>query len=234
MATKHLLTPVVNPETLQMTVQEQALEPQTWTSDVLVPLTQNLCGGIAVGVLGFIGFLARSQWRQILWSADDALFWCSLAGGAVSCLVTILRFFGDDLGVIAAAYNAGRRSMLPRISALEEHLQAAQDVLQDRQQPTSAEARLLETMGRAKTDAERLIRLHFAGDKIDRNSMSQRGMGQRDWERARRLLQAAGVLHGNGRFAVETPMEGVRRLSQRLTLDAQRQASYRSYSPSWR
>jgi len=48
-------------------------------------------------------------------------------------------------------------------------------------------ARIMEVLGRARTDAERLIRLYFEGQKIDRKSMVARGMGQRDWERAQKL-----------------------------------------------
>src|SRR6476619_2215752 len=123
MATKHVVTPLIDPDTLAMTLQEQQLEQQTWTADILVPLTQNICGGAALGALGFIGFVAVSEWRQVLWHAVDALLWCLLLGSAATCLMTVLRFFGDDMGLLTAAYKAGQRSMLPRISALETNLQ---------------------------------------------------------------------------------------------------------------
>ena len=129
MTGKKLLVPVLNPGTLQMQVEEQPLELQTWTTDVLVPLTQNLCGGLAVGVLGFIAFVAVNEWRNVLWRSDGALLWCLLAGGAVACAMTILRFFSDDVGITVQSYHAGRRSMLPQISALEVQLQAAQEAL---------------------------------------------------------------------------------------------------------
>jgi hypothetical protein len=228
-----MLTPVVNPETLQMTVQEQEVEPQTWTADVLVPLTQNLCGGVAVGMLGYIGYVAYVTWHTLPLSTASARLWCLLAGSAVACVMTIIRFFSDDLGIVIAAYRAGQRSMLPQISALEENLQATQDVLRERRHHTSEETRLLEGVNRARNDAERLLRLHFEGDKIDRKTMSERGMGQRDWERARRLLQAAGVLNHDGAFAVLTPAEGIKRLDSRVARDAGKQQQSRAYVPSW-
>ena len=234
MPTKRMLTPVVNPETLHMSVQEQEIEPQAWTADVFVPLTQNLCGGIAVGLLGYIGYVAYITSYEVASPNPHARLWCLLAGGAVACLMTILRFFSDDLGMVVAAYKAGQRSMLPRISALEENLHATQDVLQGTQQHTSAEARLVEVMNRASTDAERLIRLHFEGDRIDRKSMTERGMGQRDWERARRLLQAAGVLNHDGTFAVLTPAAGIERLNNRFARDVGKQQQNHAYAPSWR
>src|SRR5215212_10363580 len=160
MATKHVVTPLIDPDTLAMTLQEQQLEQQTWTADILVPLTQNICGGVALGGLGFIGFVAVSEWQHIVWYTGDALLWCILLGAAITCMMTVLRFFGDDLGLLTTAYKAGQRSMLPRISALETNLQATQDVLQGKYEYTSDEARLKEVLMRARTDAERLIRLY--------------------------------------------------------------------------
>ncbi len=78
MANKKLLRAVLAPGTLQMQIEEQPLEPQTWTSDVLVPLAQNVCGGIAVGVLGFIGLIAYSEWQPVigrLMTPSSGVFW---------------------------------------------------------------------------------------------------------------------------------------------------------------
>ena len=233
MAIKHGVTPLIDPDSLAMSFQEQPVEQQTWTADILVPLTQNIFGGAALGGIGFISFVAVSEWRHILWYADDALLWCILAGSAVTCLMTIIRFFGDDVGLITAAYKAGQRSMLPRISALETNLQATSNVLQGKYEHTSEAARLQEVLTRARTDAERLIRLYFEGQKIDRKSMTERGMGQRDWERARRLLQGAGIVAGNGKFVIQTPAEAVEQLHQRYTLDAKQSNRTQAFTPAW-
>ena len=234
MATKHVVTPLIDPDTLAMTLQEQPLDQQTWTADILVPLTQNICGGAALGALGFIGFVAVSEWRRLIWYADDALLWCILLGTAVTCLMTVLRFFGDDLGLLTHAYKAGQRSMLPRISALETNLQATTDVLHGKYEHTSEEARVMEVLARARTDAERLIRLYFEGQKIDRKSMVERGMGQRDWERARRLLQGAGILAGDGKFVTQTPAEAIEQLHTRYVLDTKQKGQQRAYTPAWK
>jgi hypothetical protein len=234
MPTKHVVTPLIDPDTLAMTLQAQPQEQQTWTADILVPLTQNICGGAALGALGFIGFVAVSEWRRLIWYADDALLWCILLGCAVTCAMTVIRFFGDDLGLITGAYKAGQRSMLPRISALETNLQATSDVLQGKYEHTSEETRLKEVLARARLDAERLIRLYFEGQKIDRKSMVERGMGQRDWERARRLLQGAGVLGGDGKFVMQTPAEAIQQLTERCATDAKQQAKHRAFTPAWK
>src|SRR4051812_30914086 len=106
MVTKQAVTPLIDPDSLTMFLHEQQLEPQTWTADILVPMTQNVFGGIALGAFGFIGFVAVSEWQQVLWQADDALLWCILLGAAVPCLMTVVRFFGDDVGLITQAYKA--------------------------------------------------------------------------------------------------------------------------------
>src|SRR6478672_7198477 len=107
MPVKQVVTPLIDPDTLALTLQEQQLSQPTWTTDILVPLTQNICGGAALGALGFIGFVAVSEWHQVLWHADDALLWCILLGAAVTCTMTVIRFFGDDLGLLTTTYKAG-------------------------------------------------------------------------------------------------------------------------------
>jgi hypothetical protein len=58
-------------------------------------------------------------------------------------------------------------------------------------------------------------------------------MGQRDWERARRLLQAAGVIDGSGRFTVSTPEAALTHVHARFTTDARRKGSQSSFTPAW-
>lgn len=234
MATRPLVSPLIDTDTLAMSLQEQPLEQQTWTADIFVPLTQNICGGAALGALGFITFVTLHEWRQIPWQAEDAILWCTLLGSAVACIMTVMRFFGDDLGMVTIAYKAGQRSMLPRISALETNLQATNDVLQGKHEQTSDEARLKEVLARACTDAERLIRLYFEGQRIDRKSMTNRGLGQRDWERARRLLQGAGIIAGDGKFIIQTPAEAIQLLHECYALNANHKANQKTFIPAWK
>lgn len=234
MATRQVVSPLIDPNSLAMSLQELQPAPQTWTADIFVPLTQNIFGGAALGGLGFIGFVAVSEWHHIVWYADDALLWCILLGTTITCVMTVIRFFGDDVGLLTAAYKAGQRSMLPQISALETNLQATNDVLQGKYEHTSEEARLKEVLARARTDAERLIRLYFEGQRIDRKSMTERGMGQRDWERARRLLQGAGVIAGDGKFTIQTPAEAIQLIHERFTLDAHHKHTQKTFTPAWR
>src|SRR3954466_153699 len=105
MVAKHVVNPLIDPDSLAMSIQEQPVEQQTWTADIFVPLTQNICGGAALGGLGFIGFVAVSEWHHIVWYAGDALLWCLLLGAAVTCLMTVIRFFGNDLGLLTTAYK---------------------------------------------------------------------------------------------------------------------------------
>src|SRR5258706_11761302 len=78
----------------------------TWEAHVLIPITQNILGGVAVGALGFIGVIAYTGAINNIVDLYNAGVWCGLAGGIVTCIITIIRFFGDDLGIVLAAYRA--------------------------------------------------------------------------------------------------------------------------------
>ena len=63
--------------------------------------------------------------------------------------------------------------------------------------------------------------------------MVARGMGQRDWERARRLLQGAGVIAGDGRFIRPTPAEAIQQLHDRFTKDTKHSGKQNAFTPAW-
>lgn len=204
-------------------------EPTTWASHVLIPLAQNVAGGLAVAGLGAIGVAA--------WGAPVdgvAGLWCAFGGAAVTCVITITRFFGDDLGLIAAAYRAGQRSRDAQIAALELELRASRDAQAaaeaNGEQTTSAK-RVEEKIQRARKDALKIIEVHFAGDSIRRSAMAGRNMGQRDWERAMRLLVAAGVVNGDGAVAVRSPGQAVQAVDAKLATLAERG---KTFQPAWK
>lgn len=174
--------------------------PQTFAADIFVPVFQNIIGGGAVAGLFAIVSTAGSRWLGRTPSTEELAFWCLLAGGAVACLVTVIRFFGDDIGLIRQAYRRGQDSMRLRVNALELELQAAQKQVahlmgQTKAMPSNAARQQLE---RVYAAAEHLIHWHFEALPIDRRSCESRNMSQSDWRRARHLLLAAGVLDENG------------------------------------
>lgn len=174
--------------------------PQTFAADIFVPLLQNIIGGAAVAGILAIMSVAGSRWASQPLSGADIAFWCLLAGGAVACIVTVIRFFGDDIGLVRYAYRRGQESMRLRVNALELELEAAQRQVaqlmgQTKAIPSSGARQQLE---RVYAAAEHLIHWHFEDLPIDRRSCESRNMSQSEWRRARHLLLAAGVLDEQG------------------------------------
>ena len=215
-----LITPPTEPT-------KEALEV-TWISHVLVPLAQNLAGGAAVAGLYWIGYEASKTWVDLGAEPDVVWLWAKLAGGAVACAATFVRFFADDFGIVTAAYRAGQRSRDAEINALQLELQAA--VATANLDPTSAQRRRTEVVQRARKDAERLLEVHFGGDSTARSAMVSRGMGQRDWERAMRLLRAAGAMSEDGVMIAKSPRQAIKAIEARLTHDQEHGGSF---TPAW-
>lgn len=207
--------------------------PPTFTSHILIPLGQNLLGGLAVWGAGLIGYLFLCQASGGAVDLDAARFWAGLAGGMVTCLITVIRFFGDDLGLLATAYKAGQRSRDTEIANLQLMLRSLRDAKTAAQAAGSdnAEKREQEFMQRAKADARRLIEVYFNGDSISREAMKTRGIGQRDWERAARLLKAAGVMDADGQIGVKTPALALKAIDARLRDD---RAHGETFTPAWK
>lgn len=204
-------------------------EPTTWASHVLIPLAQNVAGGAAVAGLGAMGVAAYG-----LPVDSDAGLWCAFGGAAVTCLITITRFFGDDIGLIAAAYRAGQHSRDAQIAALELELRASRDAQAaaeaDGNQATT-DKRREEFRQRARKDAATIVAVHFDGDSIARSAMSKRGIAQRDWERAMRLLKMAGVVNGDGNMIATSPAQAIRAVDARLASSADKG---KTFQPAWK
>jgi hypothetical protein len=203
--------------------------PVTWISHVLVPLTQNIVGGIAVAGLGCIAVQAATG--QV---TPNAAVWCALAGGVVTCVVTVLRFFGDDFGLYRAAYNAGRRSRDAQIAALQLQVSDAHDAAGfDDAAPSATIGKRQEMARAAHANARLIIRVAFQGDSISRAAMLDRGVGQRDWERAMALCRAAGVIDDEGKLTPRiTPKQALDALAQLVAKDAPRMADGK-FTPGW-
>lgn len=176
--------------------EQPAAPAQTFAADVFVPLLQNILGGLAVmggsTILAVATTLLQDRSPQI----DPILAWSALLGGLVTCIVTVVRFFGDDIGLVRSAYRHGQRRMLARVHALELELQVARSQLA-RANKTSNQmpsTKALQELQRTHQVAQQMIQWHFEALPIDRRSCEQRNVSQREWARARRLLIAAGVM----------------------------------------
>ncbi len=163
--------------------------PVTWISHVLVPLTQNVLGGVAVAGMGMIGVQAATG--EV---TPSAALWCALGGGIVTCAVTVMRFFGDDFGLYSAAYRAGRRSRDCEFDNLNKQLHAAKTALESAGIATSAEFSRRVIIGQiAVRNARTIVATAYGGGNYSRAKLAAQ-MGDKDWGRAMRLLRVGGIL----------------------------------------
>jgi hypothetical protein len=186
---------------------ERVVHAPTFVTEIGVPLLQNLIGGAAVAGLVAVLALALSRWQSQPLDNGALSTWCWLVGGAVACMATVVRFFGDDMGLLQAAYRAGQHNMQLRVNALELELQAARTQLSRLLEKSNAlpPTRATQEMQRIYKAAQHLIHWHFEQLPIDRRSCEQRNMSQGDWRRARHLLIAAGVMDEQGVTAHTLP-----------------------------
>lgn len=194
----------------------------TWVSHFLIPIAQNLAGGAAVSGLCLVAVVALD------FDVEAFSLWAGLAGASVFCTATVIRFFADDFGIVHGAYQAGRRSRDPEVNGLQLELQAA--LSSAHLDPSSAQQKRTEAMQRARKDVARILEIHFGGETVTRAAMQARGMGQRDWERAMRLLRAAGCIDENGSMLARSPQQALRAIESRLNDDVDRG---RNYAPAW-
>ena len=79
---------------------------------IWIPLAQNIIAGVAIGILGCMALYVAGQLGMQTGAA-------SFAGGlAVACIVTVVRFFADDVGILAWAHKQGRASRQAEIDQL--------------------------------------------------------------------------------------------------------------------
>lgn len=164
----------------------------TWISHVLVPVTQNMLGGIAVAGLGIIGVQAATG--EV---TPSAALWCALGGGLVTCVVTVMRFFGDDFGLYSAAYRAGRRSRDGEFDNLNKRLHAATTALENAGIASSAVLAKRVVVGQmAVRNARAIVAVAYGGGNYSRAKLAGQ-MGDKDWGRAMRLLRVVGIFDDN-------------------------------------
>jgi hypothetical protein len=168
----------------------------TWRSDVLIPMTTNSLSGLAVAAgVAIIWYLVAAAQAADL----PATWWipCGAAGALWVVGWTIVRYNGDEIGLFRAAYRAGRRSRDSQVNALMLEIETLRDSIDAGQgSPTSSSERRIATANATLRNARALLRVVYdhGAAQASRGEMAHRGMGQRDWERARRLCLAAGAV----------------------------------------
>ena len=165
------------------------LAAQTWTNSVVVPIVQNIAGGLGLLIVTVEGvLLAGGKW-------DKALLIGVAAGGALTGLMLIVRAFRDEVRFIMAAW--GERQDRATRAQLVAEIQA-RDAEITRLHAEGAQA----TRYTELAAAERLLQDHFQGLAITRQAAMQR-MKRREWDIGMGLLRRAGVVseHGDVRTA---------------------------------
>lgn len=205
-----------------MIEQKQTTQnPATWETAIAIPLTQNIIGGLAVGAFLTVLSYAWANVNTLPVEQDQLIHWALIIGAAVCCAATFIRFFGDDVGLLTAAYRKGQHSRDAEVAALQLELRAALDAQKavEVNGTKSTTDKQQELLNRARRDAMKLVEVHFNGDSISRAAMADRKMGRWDWERANQLLKAAGAMDGDGNITARTPLQAQQALDQRLTTD---------------
>lgn len=204
--------------------------PQTWTANVGVPLLQNVLGGVATsGIVAIV-------WRTVGDLPADWWVPVSLAGAAVACMATLTRFFADDVGIVSLAYNAGRRSRDAEVNALHLQVREAHDAMTmagQRPEASTTMAKQLLVAQTTLTHARLLLQVAFSGDSIGRQAMAQRGVGQRDWERAMRLVKAAGVIDDLNQLRIRNHRQALRAVEDLYGSGYQTMSERPNYRPGW-
>lgn len=213
-----------------MTVQspEEKKKGQNWEADVAVPFAQNLLGGIATYAL----VLAWAEYSQ-RWT-DHAHAEAILSGIAITAIATIVRFFGDDLGIIRHAYQAGARSRDGEIYQLNRQIQRleATAVAGTGQATPTSDNRRLDLCEWSRKHAEKLATIGIRGGDITRRG--DHGIGAKSWERARNLLIASKVWNPEtGQWASTKQTEVLGTLKAYYQPHYERMKTDPKYTPAW-
>lgn len=206
---------------------------QTWESAIVVPLSQNLLGGIAACLFCLILSWSWDQANGYTTNWDATLKWTAALGALVATGATVVRFFSDDIGLIAGAYNQGRNSRDAEVTALHAELAAWEAAYSQHSEngvapAASDKAALFKTW--AKKDAMLMIDTYFATNATPtRQAMKAKGVGQRRFERASRLLKSLNLMDDESITATDRKAAH-KAIHERISLDISRGSAF---VPDW-
>lgn len=171
---------------------------------IIIPLAQNLIAGVAIGLLGCMGVYV---FGALTWETGAAAF----AGGLfVACVVTVLRFFADDVGLLAWAdrngykrgLEQGRGEFETELIAAKRRVADLEVQLKDAQRPVVVErddAKFVrsEVMDAAWSNARNL--LVVTDDKGTLPGRGRSGLSESDQAAAIGVLVRAGCIERIGK-----------------------------------
>lgn len=189
----------LSPEELrQVALHADGTRARTVVGDVIVPVLQNLLGGLGAGIVVWllvVGLLGLSGQ-----AIPDALRYIAGGmGGLVASLATTFRFFGDELGIGQKLYRLGQDSQQGTIKALRVELNAANEMIVGlRRNGNAAPQNQLDRRTLLVRDARRILAWYYQGADITRRECETRGMTQPAWNKAMGLLTAANLRDDRG------------------------------------
>ena len=201
-----------------MVLTGDGIRERTISADVLVPVLQNLLGGLGAGVVIWILFAAALSALALPPTGEAIKLIAAAVGGLVAAFATSFRFFGDELGIANQMYRRGQQSQLARLNTLQAELRAAHEVIvQMRRNGTAAPRQVVTKRSLTRRDAVQLLRWHYSGVDVTRKHCEAAlGMGQPAWNKASSVLVASRVKEGNA-FPFPTLDEAEQTLDQYLS-----------------
>lgn len=214
--------------------QEHRGQLQNWEGNVLVPLVQNAAGGVAAAIMIATVTYAWDYANGLATDGWELLRWGVIIGVAVAAIATIVRFFGDEVGLMRAVYVAGQRSRDDEIQRLNRQI----SLMEQQQQPgamqdaTAVNARLGQMAG-DRDNAVKLLKILLDGGSVARSN-SEHGLGRRPWERAVALLEKAKIYnHDSKELLVENRSEALRALAEFYDDQYRLAQDNSSFHPAW-
>lgn len=176
---------------LELEQLRQAAPEQNWELHILVPLTQNVGGGLSTALLLALLAYAWDRLNNLYFDLESVAAWCAIAGGVFFSITTIVRFYADEVGLLNAAYRAGQRSQQGEILRLNRQISQLEQQPQSPGNATEINQRLGIMQG-DYLNAVALLKILLDGGNISRSS-NEHQLGRRPWERAIALLEKSKI-----------------------------------------
>ena len=206
---------------------------QSWESHILAPITQNIGGGLATGLLLALAAYAWDRLNGLYFDIDTVAIWSAIAGGMVVCATTIIRFYADEIGLLSAAYRAGQASQQEEIQRLNRQISQLE------QSPDNASGNATEInqrLGIMQGDylnAVSLLKILLDGGNISRSS-NEHGLGRRPWERAVALLEKSKIYqHETRQLLISSRNAALTSLETFWTEQYDRAEKSEKFQPAW-
>jgi hypothetical protein len=158
------------------------LAAQTWMSAVVVPVVQNVAGGVGAFLVSALGLTIAGV------ELTTALIAALYIGGFVLGLFLIIRAFRDEVRFVVGTWAEHHDAA--RIADLAQRLRLAEQAL-----GKARSENLVINRHEPREAAEALILAAYAGQSIARAESLARGMTRAGWDHGHAILIKAGVIN---------------------------------------